>query len=260
MKFFKNILCRIWAFWAFVVFGATLLIVLLPICFTYLIPEPSGIRGFAWISRQWMRVFLGLAGCPFKFYGKDNFKQNENYVVVCNHSSLLDVPLTTPFLPGGNKTIAKKSMSKIPLFGWVYTRGAVLVERGSTESRRKSFKDMRRVLNQGLNMLIYPEGTRNQTGQPLKSFYDGAFKLAVDSGKNIIPVCIFGTATALPSNKPFYLQPTFLKIYILPAISVNGKTVEALKQECFDTMWDFIKKNRCEIPNKSKSGQFSKEH
>lgn len=240
MNFIKNILGRVWAFWALLVFGSTLLVIFIPICLTYFITEPRGIRIFAWLSRQWMRVFLGLVGCPFRFYGKRNFKKNENYVVVCNHSSLMDVPLSTPFLPGGNKTIAKTSMSKIPLFGWVYSRGAVLVERGSEESRRKSFKDMRRVLNQGLNMLIYPEGTRNRTGKPLKPFYDGAFKLALDAGKDIIPVCIFGTAKALPPEKTFYLKPTFLKIYILPAISVNGKTVECLKQECFDTMWNFI--------------------
>lgn len=239
MKFIKNIFCRIWAFWGIIVFGVTLLVVLLPICLTYLIPEPNGIRTFAWISRQWMRVFLGLIGCPFRFYGKENFKPNENYVVICNHNSLMDVPLTTPFLPG-NKTIAKKSMSKIPLFGWVYTRGAVLVDRGSDESRRKSFKDMKTVLQQGLNMIIYPEGTRNRTGKPLKQFYDGAFKLAVENGKDIVPVCIFGTAKALPSDKTFYLQPKFLKIYILPPISVNGKTVETLKQQCFDAMWKFI--------------------
>ncbi len=151
----------------------------------------------------------------------------------------MDVPLTTPFLPG-NKTIAKKSMSKIPLFGWVYTRGAVLVERKSDESRRKSFRDMRAVLQKGLNMVIYPEGTRNRTGKPLKQFYDGAFRLGIESGKDIVPVCIFGTAKALPPEKTFYLKPQFLKIYILPAISSSGKTVETLKQECFDTMWEFI--------------------
>jgi 1-acyl-sn-glycerol-3-phosphate acyltransferase len=77
----------------------------------------------------------------------------------------MDVPLLTPFFPGPNKTIAKKSFSKIPLFGWVYTRGSVLVDRSSDRSRKKSYDDMKKVLLQdNLNMALYPEGTRNRTG------------------------------------------------------------------------------------------------
>lgn len=240
MKLLKEIFGRIWAVWGLVVFTVTLLIVVIPICFTYLIPEPAGVRCFAFISRQWMRVFLILVGCPFRFYGKENFAKGKNYVLTANHNSFLDVPLLTPFLPGGNKTIAKKSMAKIPFFGWIYTRGSVLVDRGSDASRRRSFEDMKNVLQTGLHMLIYPEGTRNRTGEPLKSFYDGAFRLAIDAQKDIILICVFGTAKALPTTKPFFLWPTFFRIYILPPIPVQGKTAAELKQESFDAMWQFI--------------------
>lgn len=187
-----------------------------------------------------MRVFLFLIGCPFKIYGKSNFKKGQNYVVIGNHNSLMDVPLLTPFLPGGNKTIAKKAMAKTPLFGWIYARGAVLVDRESDASRRKSFDDMKQVLSSGLNMLIYPEGTRNRTGKPLKSFYDGAFKLAANTQKDIIPVCIFGTSKSLPVNKSFYLMPAVLRVYILPPIKTEGHSSESLKKLSFETMWNFI--------------------
>src|ERR1700710_1753638 len=248
MKLLKNIFGRIWTVWGILVFTSTLLIFFIPICLTYLIPEPLGIRIFAWFSRQWMRIFLGLIGCFFWFRGKTNFKKGQNYVVVCNHNSLMDVPLITPFLPGGNKTIGKKSIAKVPIFGWVYSRGAVLVDRGSDESRRQSFKKMRKVLDQGINMAIYPEGTRNKTGLPLKSFYDGAFRLAVDAQKDIIPICIFGTGETLPAEKIFFLTPHFLRIYILPAISVQGHTAESIKKITFDTMWNFIEeKKRCKL-------------
>lgn len=240
MKLIKDIFGRIWAIWGAIVFIVTLLVMVLPLYITYLIPDPVGLYIFAWISRFWMRFFLLLIGCPFKIYGKENFKKGQNYIVIANHNSLMDVPLLTPFLPGGNKTIAKKSMAKIPLFGWIYTRASVLVDRKKDESRRRSFDDMKTVLKTGLNMVIYPEGTRNRTGQPLKSFYDGAFRLAVATQKNIIPICIFGTDKALPVSKTFYLMPSMLKVYILPVIAVEGHTVESLKKLSFETMWEFI--------------------
>lgn len=246
MSIIRNIFGRIWALWGIVAFASTMMVVLIPILFTYLIPDPMGIAMFAFLCRWWMRAFLLLIGCPFKMRGKEHFKKGSNYVVVANHNSLLDVPLLTPFLPGGNKTIAKKSMAKTPLFGWVYTRGSVLVDRKDDASRRKSYEDMKAVLAKGVNMLIYPEGTRNRTGDPLKSFYDGAFRLAVDAQKDIIPICIFGTEKALPVNKAFYLKPTLLKVHILPPIPVAGHSIESLKKLVFETMWDHVKQERSE--------------
>ena len=240
MNLFKNIFGRIWAMWGIIAFTATMLVVIIPLCITYLIAEPAGMMVYASISRLWMRVFLFLIGCPFKIYGKENFKKGQNYVVIGNHNSLLDVPLLTPFLPGGNKTIAKKTMAKTPLFGWIYARGAVLVDRKSDASRRKSFDDMKQVLASGLNMLIYPEGTRNRTGKPLKIFYDGAFRLATNTKKNIMPVCIFGTNKAMPVTKSFYLMPGILRVYILPPVNVEGHTSDSLKKLSFETMWAFI--------------------
>ena len=58
----------------------------------------------------------------------------------------MDVPVSTPFIPGGNKTIAKKEMSKIPVFGLIYKVGSVLVDRKSDASRKDSYTKMKKVL------------------------------------------------------------------------------------------------------------------
>ena len=97
---------------------------------------------------------------------------------------------------------------------------------------------MKQVLNTGMHMCIYPEGTRNRTGQPLKEFYDGAFKLATATGKEIIPCVIIGTRKAMPINRSFYLLPMRLKMHFLAPISSVGKTLEELKQQTFSVMWD----------------------
>jgi 1-acyl-sn-glycerol-3-phosphate acyltransferase len=240
-----NILGRVCAFWGLILFVTTLVIVVIPICLTYLIPEPAGVKTFKAISKAWMTIFLYGIGCSIKLVGKNHYDPSKNYVVTSNHNSLMDVPLLTPFFPGPNKTIAKKSFAKIPLFGWVYSRGSVLVDRSSDASRKKSFDDMKNVLlKENLNMAIYPEGTRNRTGDPLKSFYDGAFKLAADCKKDILPVVMFNTAKALPAEKTFFLYPCKLEMHLLPPVEAVNKTSKQLKEEVYQEMWEYIEDAR----------------
>ena len=105
----------------------------------------------------------------------------------------MDVPVATPFIPGGNKTIAKIELAKTPLFGYLYKAGSVLVDRNSETSRKESLLKMKKVLEMGLHMCIYPEGSRNKTDQPLKTFHDGAFRLAISTKKAILPVQLLCT-------------------------------------------------------------------
>jgi len=232
-----DIFARIWAAWGLVSFIATFLLIFLPSMIAYLVPDPAGQRYFIFISRIWMRIWLLLVGCPVSIKGRGNFAEGHNYIVLFNHNAFLDVPLSAPFVPGANKTIAKSSFAKVPLFGLFYSKGSILVNRKDEKSRAKSFDAMKKVLNNGMHMCIYPEGTRNRTGQPLKEFYDGAFKLAVATGKEIMPCVITGTRKAMPINRSFYLLPIRLKMYFLEPISSENISVEELKQKTFDLMW-----------------------
>lgn len=238
MKLFRNIFGAVWALWGLVTFVVTMFIIVIPVCVTYLIKEPAGAEAFRRISVLWMRVYLFLIGCPLKVKGVTHFKKGETYIVVCNHTSLMDVPVCTPFVPGANKTIAKKSFALVPVFGWVYRRGSVLVDRKSDASRRKSFELMRQTLQQGMHMVIYPEGTRNRTSAPLKSFHDGAFRLAVAAEKQIIPALIFNTKKVLPPEKTFYLMPHKLEMHFLQPVSSEGMSAKELKEKVFKIMWD----------------------
>ncbi|MEO7446040.1 MAG: lysophospholipid acyltransferase family protein, partial [Ferruginibacter sp.] len=205
MKLFKNIFGRVWAFWGIISFIITFLIIFLPSMGAYLFQdEKKGQWYFITVSKTWMQVWLFLIGCPVKIKGKENFKDGENYVIIFNHNALLDVPLSAPFVPGPNKTIAKASFAKVPIFGWFYRRGSVLVERKSERSRKQSFDAMRRALSLGMHMCVYPEGARNRSNAPMKPFYDGAFKLAFVTRKKIIPCVIKGTREAMPIHKSFY--------------------------------------------------------
>lgn len=244
MTLIKNIFGRIWALWGILSFIVTFLIVFIPTMCTYLLPDPKGTDIFIRIARVWMRVWLTLVGCPLKVKGRTNFQQGKAYIVTCNHNSLMDIPLSCPFIPGPNKTIAKTSFAKVPLFGWFYRKGSVLVDRKSEISRRQSFEEMKKVLAMGMHMSIYPEGTRNRSMEPLKKFYDGAFKLAVTTGNDIIPAIIFNTKKALPLHKFFYFLPHHLEIHFLPPVPVANKTVEELRETVFTIMKDYYVQHR----------------
>jgi 1-acyl-sn-glycerol-3-phosphate acyltransferase len=244
MKIVKEIFGRIWALWGIITFIATFLVIFIPSMLTYLIPGKKGQGIFIIISRIWMRIWLFLIACPLIVRGQQLFKKGETYIVTCNHNSLMDVPLSCPFIPGANKTIAKKSFTKVPLFGFFYAKGSVLVDRNSDESRRRSFIEMKETLKQGIHMSVYPEGTRNRTDKPLKSFHDGAFKLAVETGKAIIPAVIFNTRKVLPLTKAFYFMPHKLEMHFLQPVDINNKTSKELKEEVFNIMWKYYDENK----------------
>ena len=242
MKTVKNIFARIWAVWGIISFVITFLIIFIPSMLSYFFKDKKkGQLFFIAVSRVWMNVWLTLIGCPVKITGRNFFEKGKTYIVVFNHNALLDVPLSAPYVPGANKTIAKASFAKVPLFGLFYKKGAVLVNRGKEESRIKSYEAMKQVLRSGMHMCIYPEGTRNRSSKPLKEFYDGAFKLAVDSKKDIIPCIIRGTNVAMPIQKTFYLLPHRLGMKFLSPVSSAGIDSKSLKNKVYEMMLAEIK-------------------
>lgn len=187
-----------------------------------------------------MNTYLFLIGCPLTVKGRNNFLKGENYIVVCNHNSFMDVPISTPAIPGGNKTIAKIEMARIPLFGLIYKTGSVLVDRKNDASRKESFNKMKQVLAMGLHMCIYPEGTRNKTNEPLKPFHNGAFRLAADTRKAIIPAVIFNTKKVLPPGKFFYAMPNVLSIHFLPAVRLGeNESADSLRDRVREIMSNY---------------------
>jgi|SRR5579875_345564 len=239
MNILKNILGRLFALWALLLFAISILPVALICWLIGLWPEPRRSHILHGVFVVWMKFFFVLTGVRRIFKGREHFQKGHNYVVVCNHNSFMDVPLTSPGIPGANKTIAKVEMSRIPVFGLVYKRGSVLVDRKSEESRKKSYLKMKEVLEMGLHMCIYPEGTRNQTAQPLQRFHDGAFRLAADTQKDIIPAVIFYTAKVLPRHKTFFFWPHKVEMHFLPPVRVQNATATELKEKVFGMMKDY---------------------
>jgi 1-acyl-sn-glycerol-3-phosphate acyltransferase len=235
------VLGPIWAVWVILIFVLTMLIFLIPfLLFCYFRPDPQKTKWFCRYSGVWMGVFLPLAGCPLRIRGKEKFAKDQTYIVVCNHNALIDVPVSSPGIPGGNKTIAKIEFARIPIFGLMYRAGSIIVDRKSEASRRDSFTKMKEALEMGLHMCIYPEGTRNKTNEPLKAFHDGAFRLSLNTGKAIVPAIILNSRKIMPPGTTFYFRPHRLGLHFLgPVTPQPGESVESLKQRVFVLMRDY---------------------
>lgn len=248
MKLNKEITGRLLALWALLWFVVTMLLFFLPFVILRFFSEPRRTRLFISISRLWMKLYMPAIGCPVMVKGKEYFKKGETYIVLCNHNSFIDVPVSSTGIPGGNKTIAKIEFARIPIFGIIYRLGSVLVDRKNETSRRESINQMKQVLQMGLHMCIYPEGTRNKTNQLLSSFHNGAFKLALDTRNPIIPALIFHTRNVLSPHKPFFLQPHRLEMYFLKPVYIQeNDTVESLKGKVHDLMLKELSRPSIEV-------------
>lgn len=125
MNLLKNIFARIWALWGLVWFIITLLVFFIPFCCCFFWQEPKRSAISHILYRSWMNIYLPIIGVFISVKGKGNFKRASNYIVVCNHNTLMDIPVSTTRIPGPNKTIGKIEFSRAPLFGIPYKVGSV---------------------------------------------------------------------------------------------------------------------------------------
>ena len=192
------------------------------------------------ISRFWADAFFFITGIKhWNVYEEEHNKENE-YIFVSNHISYLDIPMMMKVIRGQNvRILGKAEMSKIPVFGSIYKRGAVSVDRQSPDARAKSVKKLVEFIRKRISVFICPEGTFNMTHQPLKSFYDGAFKIAIETQKPIRPILFLDTYDRLNYKSIFSLNPGKCRGVYLSQTITEGLTMNdlgILKEKIFKQM------------------------
>jgi 1-acyl-sn-glycerol-3-phosphate acyltransferase len=144
------------------------------------------------------------------------------YLFISNHRSMADVYLLA-LLPWEMKFLSKDSVFRIWLLGWeMKVAGDIALTRGDKESARRAMLEMRQRLLDKSSVVVFPEGTRSADGS-LARFRDGAFRLAIDLGIDIVPLAIAGTETALPKHSLVF-QRTTATLEVLPPVSTAGLT------------------------------------
>lgn len=189
--FVKNIghlLYRIW----FYILVALPIVVFLPVLVLTTLSEKSYPQ-FFWLARNlWARPILLGMGCPQKIYREQQLVRGKSYMLVANHTSMLDIMLMLRISKNPFVFVGKKELVKIPLFGFFYKRVCILVDRENSRSRMGVYRRAQRRLDQGLSICIFPEGgVPDDESIVLDAFKDGAFKMAIAHNIPVVPITFY---------------------------------------------------------------------
>ncbi|MEZ4947344.1 MAG: lysophospholipid acyltransferase family protein [Cyclobacteriaceae bacterium] len=245
MKIIRNILLKIYLVWVLIVFSVFMILYLPGILIPFVFGDKAAAVGFQFL-KLWSWTFSKLNFIPYRISGLENVDKKRSYIYVSNHTSYLDIPGITLTIPTQFRPLAKKELKKIPVFGWIAQSACIIVDRSSNESRRKSMEHLKDILAMGISVLIFPEGTQNRSTDRLQPFYDGAFRIAIETKQPIIPIVVLNAGKLMPPNR-VHIEPGTIKVIVGKEISTEQLTLKEtslLKQKVFDTMDGMIVENQ----------------
>ena len=180
---------------------------------------------------KWGRRVMALTpGWKVKFSGRKNIPHGQqSFIIVANHESTTDI--FSIFLLGIQfRWLAKHELFKVPILGYCMRKiGYVAVKRGDKHAHKEALEECTAWIQRGIPVLFFPEGTRSLDGSP-KKFKMGAFKLAVETHKPLLPVVLSGAGKLLKKGS-LTPSPAVLKIKVLPLVyKREGESIEDLTQ------------------------------
>ncbi len=170
-------------------------------------------RNIFYLHHIFTPIFLTLVGIRTRVVGVENLDLTQSYVIVGNHRSALDFIVNAVAFPGVFRFLAKQELHKVPVFGWVVKKMCLSVDRSSAISRARSVVGLKQQLAAGWNIFIYPEGGRNKTADPLAPFYDGAFRIAIQTKAPIAVQTIANMKDISSTSKSVDLCPGVVRIF-----------------------------------------------
>ena len=187
MIVFKYIFWLLYRIW-FYVLVAIPIFLFFPFLLLFSIKE-EWYPKFFWMARNlWAKPILYGMGCPPKIKREQRKERGKSYMLVANHTSMLDIMLMLYVSKNPFVFVGKKELVKIPVFGFFYKRVCILVDRESTKSRTGVYRRAQRRLQQGLSICIFPEGGVPAEDVVLDNFKDGAFKMAIAHDIPVVPM------------------------------------------------------------------------
>lgn len=149
----------------------------------------------------WGKIFCHVLLLPIKIERRGKIDKKSSYVFVSNHQGAMDIFLIYALLGHNFKWMLKKSLRKIPFVGAAcYKADFIFVDRGSTASVKETIENARHILQDGVSLMIFPEGSRSYDGK-LGKFKKGAFALADELQLPVVPITVDGPFDVLPRTK-----------------------------------------------------------
>lgn len=193
----------------------------------------------------WGIAWFYLIGIRHQNYYEVPHHKKEHFIFVGNHISYIDAAIIVNTIHQPTRVLGKVEMAKIPIFGYIYRSAIVTVDRSNAANRAKSVRILTSVVNKDISIFIFPEGTFNMTHNALKEFYDGAFRIAIETQTPVKPVLFLDGYDRMNYRSLFSLRPGISRSVFLEAIPVAGYTseeVDLLKQKVYDVMESKLKK------------------
>jgi len=177
------------------------------------------------IERLWAKIFLFSAGIDVYLSGQENLSTGP-YVLMCNHQSALDIFVLLASLPFSFRFVAKSGLFKIPFMGWAMKCvGHISIDRENLRNSKKAFEEAKMKIKKGLNVLIFPEGTRSENGT-LLPFKRGAFHILGLVKVPVVPLAVYGSSLLMPKGKVLPLSKGNVRIEIGKPINSGEEKVK----------------------------------
>lgn len=244
----KRLFRSIWFVYSVIIFFIIVAIFFPFYLLAFIVFGERAVRPLIWLSHRVVGpLSLSLMLIFMKTHGREKIDNKQTYVVVCNHQSAIDVLLFAAGPLFLFKFLAKKEIEKIPLFGYIVNKFSILINRRNPASRQEGVARMKQALREGFSVFIAPEGTRhydNTTNNMLAKFYDGAFRLAIETGT---PLLVQTLAHSGKLNNPNYkldMSPGLVHCYFDTPIDTKNMEIgdmSALKKQVREMMLKHLK-------------------
>ncbi|HEX8462759.1 MAG TPA: lysophospholipid acyltransferase family protein [Segetibacter sp.] len=230
--------------WLYCIYGFLLFVAIMLIAVPFIVialffPKIKGGNFIYKVLKAWGYLWYFLIGIRHKNIYEVPHNEDNQYIFIANHISYIDIPPIVVAMNQPVRVLAKYEMSKVPVFGFIYKSATVLVDRRTAEGRAQSIREMKNYLAKHVSIFIFPEGTFNETGAPLKDFYDGAFRIAIETETPIKPILFLDTVDRLHYSSVFTLTPGPDRVVFMEEVPVAGLTlndVPALKEKVYNIM------------------------
>ena len=247
MKLLIRPLQIIYCLYAFTLFAAIMLLVFPFVMLSLLFGKVTGGNMIYQLCRFWGILWYFLTGIRHKEIYEFPHDRRRQYIFVANHISYMDIPPLVRTAHQPVRVLGKYEMVKIPVFGWIYRAAVILVDRRNPETRAKSVRGLKSALKNHISIFIFPEGTFNETGKPLKEFYDGAFRIAIETETPIKPMIFPDTIDRLHYRGIFELTPGPNRVVYLEEVPVKGMGLDdipSLKKKVYSMMDSALQRYR----------------
>jgi 1-acyl-sn-glycerol-3-phosphate acyltransferase len=239
MKILVRPLQWIYSIYAFITFVAIMLLIF---PFAIIASFFGRIKGGNMVLRLcmlWADLWFPLIFIWHKKIYEAPHDKKRSYIFLSNHISYLDAAIIVKAYRQPIRPLGKVEMSKVPVFGFIYRNAIVTVDRSSANNRANSVRILKSIISKGISVLVFPEGTFNMGTTPLKEFYDGAFRVAIETQTPIKPVLFLDAYRRMPYQSLFRMSPGRNRLLYLEEIPVEGYTlsdITKLKDQVYDIM------------------------